>query len=241
MLERKLGTHSLPEGSIVFATTNLSAEGIGDNLPPHARNRVDVVKVRKPTSEEWRLGFAMGAGVDPVVIATANEYPAMLASFEDYEKPAQNEYIHDPRVPRAAFVTPRSLEAASNILKRCRHLPENVLYHALIGTIGERATMDMMNILKLDNTMPAWREIVNTPTTTVVPDNGASVCLIVSKALHNVEVDTFDSWMTYLGRMTREAQAMFAMSIMSGKSPKRDIAVRNRAFTSWCVTNGYLF
>jgi len=241
MLERKLGTHSLPAGSIVFATTNLSAEGIGDNLPPHARNRVDVVKVRKPTSEEWRLGFAMGAGVDPVVIATANEYPAMFASFEDYEKPTQNEYIYDPRVPRAAFVTPRSMEAASNILKRCRHLPEDVLYHALIGVIGERATMGMMNILKLDQSIASWREIVSTPLEALVPTNGASVCLVVSKALHNVEKDTFDAWMTYLNRMTREAQAMFAMSVMSGKSPKRDIAVRNKSFTSWCVTNGYLF
>ena len=48
MLERKLGTYSLPEGSIVFATTNLAQEGIGDMLPPHARNRMTVVKVSKP-------------------------------------------------------------------------------------------------------------------------------------------------------------------------------------------------
>ena len=239
--ERKLGIHKFPEGSIVFATTNLAVEGIGDNIQPHSRNRMCVVKMRKHTGEEWRWNFAQNAGVDPVVIATVLEYPAMTASFEDYERPDMNEYINDPRVPRAAFVTFRSLEKASDVLKACREFPEDVLTHALFGIIGERATMDMMNILKLDNTMPAWREIVNTPTTTVVPDNGASVCLIVSKALHNVEVDTFDSWMTYLGRMTREAQAMFAMSVMSGKSPKRDIAVRNKAFTSWCVTNGYLF
>lgn len=241
MLERKLGTHSLPEGSIVFATTNLSAEGIGDNLPPHARNRVDVVKVRKPTSEEWRLGFAMGAGVDPVVIATANEYPAMFASFEDYEKPTQNEYIYDPRVPRAAFVTPRSMEAASNILKRCRHLPEDVLYHALIGVIGERATMDMMNILKLDNTLPTYRDIIDTPLEALVPTNGASVCLVVSKILHNVNKESFDNVMTYINRLPKEAQALFAMSVMSGKSPKRDIAVRNKSFTNWCVLHGHYF
>ena len=241
MLERKLGTHSLPQGSIVFATTNLSSEGIGDNLPPHARNRVDVVKVRKPTSEEWRLGFAFAAGIDPVVIATTSEYPAMLASFEDYEKPSQNEYIYDPRVPRSAFVTPRSLEAASNILKRCRHLPEEVLYHALIGTIGERATMDMMTIQKLDTTMPTWKEITSTPDTAIAPTNGAAMCLVVSKALQNIDKESFDAWMTYMLRLTREAQAMFAMSIMSGKSPKRDVAVRNRNFTNWCVTNGYLF
>jgi len=241
MLERKLGIHTLPEGSIVFATTNLAVEGIGDNIPPHARNRVCVVKMRKPTAEQWRWDYAQNAGIDPVVIATAIEYPAMLASFEDYERPDMNEYINDPRVPRAAFVTPRSLEKASDILKRCREMPEEVLTHALFGVIGERATMDMMNILKLDNTMPAWSEIVNKPDTTIVPPNGAAVCLVVSKALSNVEPTTFDSWMTYLSRLPREAQALFAMSVMSANSPKRSIAVTNRKFTEYAVENGYLF
>jgi energy-coupling factor transporter ATP-binding protein EcfA2 len=239
--ERKLGVHKLPEGSIVFATTNLAVEGIGDNVPPHARNRMCVIKMRKHTGEEWRWNFAQNAGVDPVVIATVIEYPAMTASFEDYERPDMNEYINDPRVPRAAFVTFRSLEKASDILKSCREMPEDVLTHALFGVIGERATMDMMNILKLDNTMPAWSEIVNKPDTTVVPPNGAAVCLVVSKALSNVETATFDSWMTYLSRMPREAQALFAMSVMSSKSPKRSIAVTNRKFTEYAVENGYLF
>jgi hypothetical protein len=241
MLERKLGIHSLPEGSIVFATTNLGTEGIGDNVPPHARNRVCVVKMRKHTGDEWRWNYAQNAGVDPVVIATVIEYPAMTASFEDYERPDMNEYINDPRVPRAAFVTFRSLEKASDILKRCRDMPEDVLTHALFGVIGERATMDMMNILKLDNTMPAWSEIINKPETTNIPPNGAAVCLVVSKALSNVTEETFDSWMQYASRMPREAQALFAMGVMSNKSPKRSIAVTNRKFTEYAVSQGYLF
>ena len=241
MLERKLGIHELPEGSIVFATTNLAVEGIGDNLPPHARNRVCVVKMCKPTAEQWRWDYAQNAGIDPVVIATAIEYPSMLASFEDYERPDMNEYINDPRVPRAAFVTPRSLEKASDILKLCREMPEDVLTHALFGVIGERATMDMMNILKLDNTMPAWSEIINKPDTTIVPPNGAAICLVVSKALMNVTGETFVFWMQYMARLPKEAQALFAMSVMSANSPKRSIAVTDRMFTEWAVTNGYLF
>ena len=241
MLERKLGIHSLPEGSIVFATTNLSAEGIGDNVPPHARNRLCVVKMRKHTAEEWRFNYAQNAGIDPVVIATVVEYPAMTASFEDYERPDMNEYINDPRVQRSAFVTFRSLEKASDILKMCRTMPEDVLTHALFGVIGERATMDMMNILKLDQTMPAWSEIINKPMTTMIPSNGASICLIISKALMSVTGETFVYWMQYMARLPKEAQALFAMSVMSSKSPKRSIAVTDRIFTEWAVTNGYLF
>jgi hypothetical protein len=165
----------------------------------------------------------------------------MFASFEDYERPDMNEYIHDPRVPRTAFVTPRSLEKASDILKKCRDMPEDVLTHALFGVIGERATMDMMNILRLDNQMPAWSEIVNKPETTIVPTNGATACLLVSKALTNVKGETFDAWMTYMSRLSREAQALFAMSVMSSRSPKRDIAATNKMFTAYAVNNGYLF
>ena len=239
--ERKLGIHKLPEGSIVFATTNLSVEGVGDSILPHSRNRMCTVKMRKHTGEEWRWNYAQNAGVDPVVIATVIEHPAMTASFEDYERPEMNEYINDPRVSRAAFVTFRSLEKASDILKACREFPEDVLTHALFGVIGERATMDMMNILKLSNTMPAWSEIINNPITTAIPPNGAAVCLIISKALSNVEGSTFASWMQYMARLPKEAQALFAMSVMSSKSPKRSIAVTNRDFTEWAVNNGYLF
>jgi MoxR-like ATPase len=53
ILERKLGNYTLPEGSIVFATTNLAQEGIGDMIPPHARNRMTTVKISKPTADDW--------------------------------------------------------------------------------------------------------------------------------------------------------------------------------------------
>ena len=48
MLERAQGVNVLPEGSIVFATGNLALEGVADMLEAHARNRLCVVKVRKP-------------------------------------------------------------------------------------------------------------------------------------------------------------------------------------------------
>ena len=43
MLERKIGSYTLHPDSLVFATTNLGAEGVGDLLPPHARNRMTVI------------------------------------------------------------------------------------------------------------------------------------------------------------------------------------------------------
>jgi energy-coupling factor transporter ATP-binding protein EcfA2 len=241
MLERKLGVHTLPEGSIVFATTNLSTEGVGDSIPPHARNRVCIVKMRKPTVEEWRWNFAQPNDIDPVVIASAVEYPSCFASFDDYEVAGSNQYIYDPRSPQAAFVTPRSLEKASDILKTCRDLPEDTLIHLLQGVVGERFTADLMNILRLDLSMPTWAEIVNSPLTTLVPTNGAAVCLIISKAVMNITADTIDAWMGYMNRLPVEAQALFALGVMGERSPKRRIAVTNRMFTDWAIARGHMF
>ena len=157
MLERKLGTYELPEGSIVFATTNLAQEGIGDMLPPHARNRMSVVKVRKPSSEEW-IEWALDNNITPEVLLTVKQFPQMLASFEDYNDPKDNEYVYDPRTPRPAFVTPRSLNRASDIIKNSKHLGHDIMAHALKGTIGNRATYDMLTIVQLNDELPRDRK-----------------------------------------------------------------------------------
>jgi MoxR-like ATPase len=44
MLERKIGSYTLHPESIVFATTNLGGEGVGDLLPAHACNRLTVIE-----------------------------------------------------------------------------------------------------------------------------------------------------------------------------------------------------
>ena len=53
MLERRLGNNALHPDSIVFCTTNLGAEGVGDLLVAHQRNRIIPVTVRKPSNVDW--------------------------------------------------------------------------------------------------------------------------------------------------------------------------------------------
>jgi MoxR-like ATPase len=52
--EFSVGNTPLPPGSIVFATTNLGAENVGDSLPPHVRNRINIVRMKKPNAEQWK-------------------------------------------------------------------------------------------------------------------------------------------------------------------------------------------
>ena len=239
MLERQLGTYSLPEGSIVFATTNLSTEGIGDNLPPHARNRISVVKVRKPNAEEWIENYALDAGVLPEVILAVKQFPQMFQSFEDVQDPKDNEYIYDPRMPRPSFVTPRSMDKASDILTKTKGMSDTIISHALIGTIGQRATYDMMAMVKLANDLPDWESIIKAPDTTKVPESPSAVCMLVYSAVQRIEKDNVNAWVKYMGRISKEAQGLFATSVMRTK--KASTVGTSKEFIKWATDNNYLF
>jgi hypothetical protein len=141
MLERKIGSYTLHPDSIVFATTNLGAEGVGDLLPAHARNRITVVTSRKPTAEEW-IEWGINNGIHPTVLGWVRENPQVMQSFEDVFDPDENPHIFHPQVPRAAFVTPRSLEAASDWLHEQSSFDDQTLTSLLMGTIGDRGALD---------------------------------------------------------------------------------------------------
>jgi len=241
MNERSLGTYQLSEGSVVFGTTNLSVEGLGDNVPPHALNRVTRVKVCKTNAPTWIEDYAIPNGIHPVIIGTVAEYPEMFASFEDYEKPEQNTYINDPRTVRGAVVTHRSMERAAYVYENTRILGDDVMCHALAGTVGEKAMHNILTMDKLDSQLTPWDELIKSPDTATVPTSAAASCMLVAKAVHRIEKDTVQAWMKFMSRMPKEAQGLFARSVMSDKCPKRDVAARNTEFAGWAASNNFLF
>jgi len=238
MQERSLGMYDLD--GIVFATTNLGIEGIGDNVPPHARNRVTQVRVRKPNAQEL-MEYAINNNWNPIVIATINEFPEMLASFEDYEKPEQNMYINDPRDVRMAVVTPRSLDKSGYIIDQTMALGDDIMCHALKGTIGEKAMHNILTMVKLDTQLTNWDDLIKSPTTATVPTSAAAACMLVAKAVQRIEKVSIDAWMDFLPRISKEAQGLFARSVMSDKCPKRTVAATNPKFAKWAADNNYLF
>lgn len=240
ILERKIGSYELHPDSLVFATTNLGAEGVGDLLPPHARNRMTVVTARKPNNIEW-IEWGINNGIEHSVLGWAKDNPQLFASFEDVKDPEENPYIYHPRDQRAAFVTPRSLEAASDWLKQREHVDDQTLTGLLMGTIGNRGAMDLMAFVKLADQLPSLESIKQSPDTAKVPTSAAAVCMVVYRALAAIERDWIDAWMTYLSRLDKEAQGMFANGVRAPKYSKQSIVMTNRKFTDWAMANNYMF
>ena len=240
MLERKIGSYSLHPDSIVFATTNKGAEGVGDLLPPHARNRITTVQVRKTDHMSW-IEWGINNGIDHTMLGWANDNPQLFASFEDVKDPNDNEYIFHPQAQRDAFVTPRSLHSASDILKQRHLFDDQTLTASLIGTIGDAGAMSLMTFIRMADQLPSRDSIKDDPHNAKIPDGSSAVCMVVYRSLASMDKDYIDPWMDYVVRLEKEAQGMFANGVRAEKYANRSLVMSNAKFTKWAMENNYMF
>lgn len=239
MHEYRIGAYHLPKGTIIFGTTNLSSDGVGDVMEAHFRNRVSVIEISKPNAEQW-LEWAVNNDVAPEIMAWVHEYSHCLISYTDIEDSHDvNPYIFDPRRTQDAFVSPRSLHKASNIVKNRSKLTANALTCTLAGTIGASAAGDMAAYFDLADTLPVIDAIIAKPDTTMVPDNPVANCILALSLVTRVTAKTVKAIMTYVQRMPTEVQFMFAAHGVKNMKTSQ-VLVRSQDFTSWARENSYL-
>ena len=230
----RLGDISLHEKNIVFLTGNLSTDGVGDSLKAHSMNRLVSVTIAKPDAEQW-IEWAIGKGIEPEVIAWVNRFPHVLASYTDGGQ-SDNPYIYNPKKPMTAFVSPRSLETASNIIRTRKDNDPDAVIAALTGAIGESGARDMQAYVEFSDQLPTWEAMIKDPKNTAIPTSAGACAIVMFGAIARVERDTIDPFMEYLERFDAEWQAVFAINI--AKSPaKQNIAFSARAFTAWVAKN----
>ena len=229
----RLGDVAIDEDSIVFLTGNLLSDGVGDNMKAHTRNRIVEIVVKKPTSDEW-LEWAVNNDQDPSVMAWVRQFPHALDSYTDGGD--ENPYIYNPRKQQNAYVSPRSLAIASNLVsQRDKNDPDAVI-SSLKGAIGEAAARDMEAFIAYQDQLPAWDSIIQSPTTATVPSSAGACAVLVFGAISKVDRQSMPAFMKYLGRFESEWQAAFAINI--AKNPtKQNIAFTCAAFADWVEAN----
>ncbi|MBV5331421.1 hypothetical protein JZU69_03280, partial [bacterium] len=207
--ERRIGQYWLPEGSIVFATTNLSEEGLGDSMLQHLRNRLTIVGMRASTQPEWVQDFAIPNGLDELVIAATHQNPLVFDSFTDYP------YIQDPHdAAQEQVVTPRSLHAASKIMANRAGLDEDTLTQALTGTLGAPFAANIMSLMRFGNMLPDYARVVADPKGTPLPTN-PTACIVqcfqfIKRCSSKEEAEATS---VYVSRMVGEMKALFVNSV----------------------------
>jgi len=238
--ERKCGAYTLHPDSIVFATTNLGAEGLGDSIKAHLYNRITVVELAKPKWDEW-IEWGINNNIHPTVLGWCRNNDKAFADFRDVKEPEGNDYIYHPQSVRTSFVTPRSLEAASGWLHKADVLSNKSLTSNLIGTIGAAAGGDLVAFARLADQLPSIESIKDNPDTALVPTNVGALMMVVYKALATLQRDWVNQWMDYMIRLPKEAQGVFVNGVRSDQYEQRTVVMTNKKFTDWAMANNYLF
>ena len=230
----RLGDVPVDPASIVFLTGNLSRDGVGDSMKAHTRNRIIPLTVRKPSAEEW-LMWAAENDIDGTVMAFVHQYPHVMASYLD-EGQENNLYIYNPKHPQTAFVSPRSLERLSNIVRVRDQFDTESLIAASAGAVGEAAARDFQAFVDYQDQLPTWDSIIKSPDSAPVPDSAGACATMVYGALEKVEKDTLEKFMDYLKRFEAEWQAAFCINLAK-KASKQGIAFSSKSFADWVQEN----
>jgi hypothetical protein len=247
--ERRLGNLYLPEGSIVFATTNLAAEGLGDMLQAHMRNRLIQINLGKADMPRW-VTYATNKGLAPEVIATAQQYPEAFHSFVDYQpggkfagKKIETDApdIFNPRdASQFAYASPRSMEASSDVVKHLAGKDNMALEQTLIGTVGPSFAGKLMSVIRFGEQMPAYDDVVNDPHNTPVPSNPIVQTVQVFKFINRVaNRQEADALTTYVLRMRGEMKGLFSTAV-SNNITKAAFFMTIPAFTTMLRDNAEL-
>lgn len=234
---RRIGGLTLHPDSVVITAGNLTSDGVGDVMAAHSRNRLSVMSVRKPTADEW-IEWGMDR-IAPVMLAWVKEFPHCLSTYRD---PSQenNHLIFNPKLNQKSFVSPRSLELASNIIKARAGFSENSLMCALEGTIGAPAARELTAFIALSDSLPLRKDIIETPATAKIPTDPAALCILAFGAVQWVDRTTIGKWFEYMKRAPKELQSIFCLTAAKNEEKKK-ILFTSQPFIDWARENQYLF
>ena len=225
--EQRVGNYHFVEGSVIFAATNLSIEGLGDSIQAHLRNRLVFVKMRKPSADEW-VKWATDAGINPMVIAFVSNEPRVMASFLDYEKGGayegkdmskDNGFVFNPKSTQQAYATPRSLAAAGDILDEgLGILDDTTIEQALIGPVGYTTAESLASFVRFGREICEYARVIKDPKTAPLSDNPTAqliqVFQFVSRAKDRTEAEAIVS---YVWRMRAEMQSIFCNTVATSQ------------------------
>lgn len=227
--DRRLGDVPLPAGSIVLATGNLDTDGVGDNIPAHAHNRMTMADVRNHTDKEW-IKWAMGAAVRPEVLNFVRECPEVMDRYDDPQA-KDNPYIFNPlRGQTRAYCSPRSLVRASHILGQRDVLGDSLLA-LLAGTIGEPAARMLEAQVHLRDQLPSRDAVLSSPTSAKLPHSPSAYFMMATILSHAFSAEHADAIVTYVKRWDQFEATQYFVSAVACSPKNVVVAYKNRSFT----------
>lgn len=208
--ERELGDYKLPDGWTIIAASNRPEDNAG------VRGRQDAAVMDRfqthfnvlPDVDEW-VDWAGQQSLYPELIAfIAHRGRAVTRGDGTVEQAGLLHEYPDGGCPKGhiAVATPRSWEAASNILSL--GLDADIEQAALQGCVGEGASAELAGFLRICRTLPDVGQVLSdpysAPTPTELPTQYAMATILAQRC----DRDTIGNAVTYAKRMNGELAAL---------------------------------
>ena len=201
VLERQCGEYTLPESASMVACGNRETDrGVTYVMPKPLANRFVHVDM-KTDVQEW-MSWAASNGIAPEVLFFIQVRPELLHSF-------------DPTSRENAFPTPRTWEFVSDIVQGGTlrngtgghsngRLPVSLERSLYKGTVGEGASIEFMEFLRVMRELPHPNAILQNPDRAEIPED-PSTLLALCGSLYRIADDVnFDAVVTYAERLGPE-------------------------------------
>lgn len=235
-LERYIGDVPLPEGSIVFATSNNASDGVGDIFPLHTLNRMVVVHLRKAKNTEWAV-WAGNNNVHPILRTWAILNPRAFATYTQGGQ-EENALIFNPRRPAQQFVSLRSLTKCNPIVCNVSKFGEELTTALLAGTVGLTAAKSIMTLFSVNNEVTPTADVIADPDNAPIPENPAAIYMMMFNAVDEIDTQSeLTAFMKFVKRInSREVTGVFYNQLVESKRTAK-LAHNNAEINQWLQTN----
>ena len=219
VLDRRLGEYTLPERWSVVAACNHESDGGGVSRMSSGLASRFLHLTLVPDLAEW-CTWAIGAGIEPVVIAFLRFRPELLYRF--------SREAH-------AFPQLRGWESVSRVVTQ--QPPADIELALYAGTVGQEAGIEFCAFIKLYRSLPSIDAILLNPASAPVPTDVATRYAVASALAHRAGPANFGRVVQYLDRLPTEYN-VFAVR----DATTRDAALTSTPeFTQWAVQHADVF
>ncbi len=196
ILDRRIGEYQLPEGwAIVAAGNRESDRGVVFRMAAPLANRFVHLEM-EASVEDWRA-WAVGAGIDPSIIAYIGHRPDALFTFGDGDS--------------RSFATPRTWEYVNDILASA---PEADLVLAMVsGAIGEELAASFLGFRAVAGELPDL-EAVMAGACDDVPTDPAALHILSTALALRVDAYTSGKELNNLVKYTLNLPGEFAVMVV---------------------------
>ena len=224
ILDRCLGSYTLPSECVIVAAGNHDANRAGTNkMPTQVASRFIHMTLNVHTGDWLEWAHEVG-GIDPRVIAFIKYRPEYLQKF-------------DPKSQEKAYACPRTWTYTSDVIKQAdamgmRYEAEEQL-ELIAGIVGREAAVDFIGFLRIMEKLVSIDSILLAPEKAALPEDSAVTYALTYALADRSDKKLLPTIAKYIERLQEEWQFLFFQEIKR----KQEALMKTQTFIKWAAAH----